>query len=270
MKRLVAGGALLLALCSPGPSSALEEVPFVTTPTPVVQGILDLAAVGPSDFIIDLGSGDGRIVIAAAHERGARGFGVEIDGRLVDRANEAARVAGVADRAEFLVQDIFETVLSPATVVTMYLLPDVNLALRPRLLGMLRPGTRIVTHDYDLGDWEPDARVHLQAPGKTVGLRKESDLFLWVVPADVTGRWRGGDGTLLEFTQRFQKVSVRVRGSGRTRVLEGRLRGEVLDIPPGGPGEPGWRLRVEGERLIGTRVDAGGVEQAWLARRDGK
>ncbi len=270
MKNLLAGLAALLVLGGVSSARALEDVPFVTTPTPVVEGILDLAGVGAGDFLIDLGAGDGRIVIAAARDRGSRGFGVEIDARLVDRANEAARAAGVADRAEFRVQDIFETVLAQASVVTLYLLPDVNLALRPRLLGMLRPGTRIVSHDYNLGDWEPDRQVHLQAPGKSVGLRKESDLFLWVVPAEVAGRWQAADGTLLDVSQRFQKVTVRIRSAGKTRLAEGRLRGELLDIPAGGIGEPGWQVRVDGERLIGKRVEADGREQAWLARRAGR
>lgn len=248
---------------------ALEDVPFVTTPQPLVDAILDLAGVRAGDFLIDLGSGDGRIVIAAARDRGARGFGVEIDPRLVERANAAARDAGVEDRAEFAVQDLFETVLSPASVVTMYLLPDVNLALRPRLLGMLRPGTRIVAHDYDLGDWQPDRRVHLAAPGKTVGLRKESDLFLWIVPADVRGRWVGGDGVELTFTQRFQQVEARIRSGKRVQVLVGRLLGEQLELSAGPGGSTAYRLRVDGNRLLGVRKEGDGREQAWIARREG-
>jgi hypothetical protein len=139
------------------------------------------ARCGTGDFVIDLGSGDGRIVITAARHYGARGLGVEIVPDLVDRSREAARIAGVTDRAEFRVQDLFATDLSPATVITMYLLPDVNLQLRPRLLA-LKPGTRIVSHDWDMGDWKPDRMITLDVPDKLYGREKVSRIYLWTVP----------------------------------------------------------------------------------------
>ena len=143
--------------------------------------MLDLAGVKPGDFVIDLGSGDGRIVITAARHYGARGLGVEIVPDLVDKSRAAARIAGVTDRAEFRVQDLFATDLSQATVITMYLLPEVNLQLRPRLLA-LKPGTRIVSHDWDMGDWKPDRMITLDVPDKLYGREKVSRIYLWTVP----------------------------------------------------------------------------------------
>lgn len=148
-----------LASCSPstlfggGPKL---DVPYVTTRPETVALMLEMADVGPDDFVIDLGTGDGRILIAAARDRGARGLGVDIDPVMVRRAQARARRAGVADRVEFKVADIFETPLAAADVVTMYLLPEVNLRLRPRLLAELKPGARVVSHAWDMGDWKPD------------------------------------------------------------------------------------------------------------------
>jgi SAM-dependent methyltransferase len=156
------------------------DVPFVVTPDNVTREMLKLADVKASDNVIDLGSGDGRIVIVAAKHFGARGLGVEIVPELVEKSRDNARKAGVADRAEFRVQDLFATDLSQATVITMYLLPEVNLQLRPRL-QKLKPGTRIVSHDWDMGDWKPDRTVTVDAPDKPIGREKVSKLHLWVV-----------------------------------------------------------------------------------------
>jgi SAM-dependent methyltransferase len=157
------------------------DVPFVVTPDNVTREMLRLADVKAGDYVIDLGSGDGRIVIVAARQFGARGLGVEIVPELVEKSRENARRAGVADRAEFRVQDLFATDLAPATVITMYLLPEVNLQLRPRLQA-LRPGTRIVSHDWDMGDWKPDRVVTVDVPDKPIGREKLSRLYLWTVP----------------------------------------------------------------------------------------
>lgn len=185
------------------------DVPYVTTPDNVVDAMLSIANVGPRDVLLDLGSGDGRIVITAATKHGARGMGVEIDPRLVRLSNENAEMAGVADRVKFVEQDLFATDLSQATVITMYLLPDVNLKLRPALLK-LKPGTRIVSHDWDMGDWEPDRRIVIDVPEKKLGLRKESTLMLWKVPARVDGRWRAGRHLVIDVTQKYQKLAGRV------------------------------------------------------------
>jgi SAM-dependent methyltransferase len=156
------------------------DVPYVTTPQSVVDAMLELAGVGRSDRLIDLGSGDGRIVITAARRWGTPGLGYEIDPRLASIATGNARRAGVDELAKFVVDDIFVADLSSATVITMYLLPDVNLRLRPRLRA-LRPGTRLVSHDWDMGDWPPQRTVEVAAPDKPVGLRKASRLMLWTV-----------------------------------------------------------------------------------------
>jgi SAM-dependent methyltransferase len=174
--------ALVLALATTCAAAQTEtDVPFVVTPDNVTREMLKLADVKPSDYLIDLGSGDGRIVIVAARQFGARGLGVEIVPELVEKSRDNARQAGVAERAEFRVQDLFATDLSRATVITMYLLPEVNLQLKPRL-RKLKPGTRIVSHDWDMGtDWPPDRTVEVDAPDKPIGREKKSRLHLWVV-----------------------------------------------------------------------------------------
>ncbi len=161
------------------------DVPFITTPDHVTVAMLELAGVRAGDRLIDLGSGDGRIVITAARRFGATGLGVEIVPELVARSRENARRAGVADRTEFRQQDLFDPALvrdlARATVVTMYLLPEVNLRLRPRLQRVLAPGTRLVSHDWDMGDWIPDRTVEIAVPDKAVGREKLSRLHLWVL-----------------------------------------------------------------------------------------
>jgi SAM-dependent methyltransferase len=151
------------------------EVPDVRTPPEVVTEILRLARVGPDDVVYDLGSGDGRIVIAAARDFGARGVGIELDPDLVTESLRNARRARVADRTRFLQQDIFEADISEATVVTLYLSPEVNLRLRPKLLA-LPPGSRIVSHDFPIGDWKPERMVNFKGPERT------HVLSLWIVP----------------------------------------------------------------------------------------
>ena len=152
------------------------EVPDVRTPPEVVVEILRLAGVGPGDVVYDLGSGDGRIVIAAARDFGARGVGIELDPDLVAESARNARRAGVAERTRFLRQDIFDADISEATVVTMYLSPEVNLRLRPKLLSQLKPGSRIVSHDFPIGDWQPARVVNFKGPERT------HVLSLWIVP----------------------------------------------------------------------------------------
>jgi hypothetical protein len=220
--------AWLVLLATPL-ARAQDEVPFITTPDHVTLVMLRLAGVGANDHVIDLGSGDGRIVITAAKRFGATGLGVEIVPDLVQKSRENARAAGVSARAEFREQDLFATDLRSATVVTMYLLPEVNLQLRPRLLA-LAPGTRIVSHDWDLGDWAPDRTLTVDVPGKVVGLDKQSRLHLWVVPAQVQGLWCGAGGSLV-LTQRFQTFSATLTGKRSTTpvmVFDGRISGTRL------------------------------------------
>jgi len=180
-----AGSALLAAARARGQPATVDlDTPYVITPDNVVGAMLDLAALRAGERLIDLGSGDGRIVIEAAR-RGAIAHGVEIDPRLVALSRDAAARAGISARATFAAQDLFETDVSAADVVTLYLLPDVNARLAPRLMATLRPGARIVSHDYGLGDWPADATIEVDAPGKTVGVAKRSTLMLWTVAARV-------------------------------------------------------------------------------------
>lgn len=243
LRRLILGSALALPLCALAQSG--EEVPFITTPDNVTLAMLQLAGVGPQDHVIDLGSGDGRIVITAARRFGARGLGVEIVPDLVTRSRAAAARAGVAERAEFREQDLFKTDLGAATVITMYLLPEVNLQLRPALLR-LAPGTRIVSHDWDMGDWAPDETLTVDAPDKTIGLEKKSRLHRWVVPAQADGLWCGSAGTQLRISQRYQGVQATWQRSSRQWALQGRLDGAELRLLGAAAT---LHARVDGDRL---------------------
>lgn len=229
-RRLAARAALVtlgaLVAFGAGPAAraqVVEEVPFITTPDNVTLAMLQLAELRTTDHLIDLGSGDGRIVILAAKRFGATGLGVEIVPELVQRSRNFARAAGVEARTRFVEQDLFTTDLSAATVITMYLLPDVNLKLRPALLA-LAPGTRIVSHDWDMGEWEPDRSLTVAAPDKTIGREKTSRLHLWHVPAQVAGLWCS-EGVALRITQAFQKFAAEVDGAART---DGRIEGTAL------------------------------------------
>jgi SAM-dependent methyltransferase len=240
-------------------SLAQEEVPFVTTPDQVTLAMLTLAGVGAADHVIDLGSGDGRIVITAARRFGASGLGVEIVPELVRQSLDNARAAGVAGRARFAQQDLFATDLSGATVITMYLLPEVNLQLRPRLLA-LAPGTRIVSHDWDLGDWQPDRSITVDVPDKTVGRDKFSRVHLWRVPARVHGLWCAPAASL-DITQRFQRFSATLAsaaGSAPPQVFDGRIDGLVLQAQGG----INALLHADGDHLRLTRIDGAAMPLA--------
>ena len=209
-------------------------VPYVQTPMEIVERMLRMAEVGRDDYVIDLGSGDGRIVIEAA-KRGARGLGVDLDPSLVKHATENAQRAGVGERASFQVKDIFETDLSKASVVAFYLLPDFNAKLMPRLLA-LRPGTRIVSHDGGIGDWPPDERLELRTPEKPVGVGGVSRVELWIVPADAKGAWvseipaHGGKWNF-RVKQHYQMLDVEVGAQGRDLLVRNtRLRGEEIKL----------------------------------------
>lgn len=214
-----------------GPTPGIiEEVPFVITPDNVTRAMLELAKVGPRDYVIDLGSGDGRIVIAAAKRYGARGLGVEIVPDLVKRSRENARAAGVEKLAEFREQDLFKTELRDATVVTLYLLPDVNLQLRPSLLA-LKPGTRVVSHDWDMSDWKPDKTITVDVPDKPIGREKLSRVHLWIVPGRFDGAWCGtgeARGMTLELRQAFQELRGDFFDGSAKHAFEARIEGDTV------------------------------------------
>ena len=252
------------------------DVVYVPTPQVVVDTMLTMAKVSAKDYIIDLGSGDGRIVITAAKKFGARGFGVDLDEVLLKRANEGAKREGVADRAQFIEQNLFETDLSKATVITTYLLPEMNEKLRPKILR-LKPGTRVVAHDYHMGEWQPDDNDTLSVPEKTVGNPGTSYIFLWYVPANAAGKWQikvpVGGQTLnvdLDFNQRFQMLNGSAKINDRAAQIQGaRVRGEDVTFwLTTGTGPTAIRHeftgKVQGDTINGTlRVHAGKkVDQA--------
>src|SRR5512134_1137147 len=215
-------GAMLLGMAGQAAAQdtgTVHPAPFIPSPPSTVDEMLRLAAVGPGDVVYDLGAGDGRVVIAAATKFSARGVGVEIDKRLVAQARQNAQRAGVADRVRFLEQDLFKTDLREATVVALYLSPNLNERLRPTLLA-LAPGTRVVSHSSGMGDWRPDRKTSIR-----------KDVLLWIVPARVAGRWRSVPGAAqparaleLEIKQRFQEISVDARLDGApAQVWEARV-----------------------------------------------
>ena len=205
-----------------GAAAAEPTVPYVPTPPEVVDKMLTMARVTPNDYVIDLGSGDGRIVVTAAKKFGARGFGVDLNPVRIKEAVENAAKNGVSDRAEFYQRNLFETDLSSATVITMYLLPRVNLELRPKLLE-LKPGTRIVSHDFDMDEWKPDESVNMNVKEKYGSAGGSSSVYFWVVPAKVAGNWQwqlgiGGKPQNYELAleQKFQVLSATLRVNGRS------------------------------------------------------
>lgn len=221
------------------------DVPYVPTREAVVDKMLEIAGVGAEDFVIDLGSGDGRIPVTAARKYGARGFGVDINPQRIAEANANAKAAGVTDKVEFRRQDLFETKISDATVLTMYLLPSVNMKLRPRVLSELKPGTRVVSHAFDMDDWKPDEEALVDG----------ANVYLWIVPADVQGRWKvtGGQAgeMTLDLTQRFQELSGTVTIGGETRqIRDGRVRGDTLAFAYDSPSGP----RLFSARLTGNTL----------------
>ena len=205
-----------------------RRVPFVTTPGEVVERMLELAGTRADDLVADLGSGDGRIVIAAARKYGARGLGIELDAKLVDLSRENARRAGVADRVTFIQGDVLEADFSKASVVTVYLLPGLIDRLEPRFLAQLKPGTRIVSHAFRMASWRPDRMETLRVKQPHPGQGDESTLYLWVVPAEVRGTWAGG-GQRVRIEQNYQEIDVDgERGSLAGNAISwGRFHGRV-------------------------------------------
>ncbi|HEV8617038.1 MAG TPA: SAM-dependent methyltransferase [Methylomirabilota bacterium] len=259
-------GALLAAAACAGPGFHGPDILYVATPEDVGLQMLKTAAVTSVDTVYDLGSGDGRLVIAAARDFGARGVGVEIDGPLVQRSKEAALRAGVADRAIFLWQDLFATDIRGATVVTLYLRDDVNLRLRPKLLRELRPGTRVVSHDFGMAEWAPDQQLRVRSADR------EHTIYFWRIPAEVGGQWTGtlatsgGDELLtLALTQKFQRVTGAFAVGARTwPIADTTLDGDRLAFAAGP-----YRVsaRVSDTTMTGRATDAAGTPRHWTARR---
>ena len=251
--------------------------PYVPTPQGVVDAMLELAQVGPRDFVVDLGSGDGRIVLTAARRYSARGFGVDIDKELVDKSNAEARRLGLADRVTFQQQDVMEARVEDATVLTLYLLPGMMQLLQPKLARELRPGTRIVSHDFPMGEWKPDRELSVDVPEKygSPGDWK-STLYYWIVPAQIAGSWQLTAPALLSeplaltLQQRYQFVEGGTQARGkRVPVANGRLEADRVRFTlalPGGSFE--FRGVVDGDRMRGEVVHAG-RSAVWSATKTG-
>ena len=258
--------------------------PYVPTPQVVVDEMLRLAKVSRDDFVVDLGSGDGRIVLTAVRRYGARGLGLEIDEELVHLSTAEAERLGIAERARFLQQDILEAHLGEATVLTLYLLPAMTMMLRPKILNDLRPGTRVVSHDFDFGEWLPDRKVMVDLPEKygTAGAFK-SAVFLWTVPARIEGEWRvtSADAGIAPFQlrlrQQFQHFEGGAAVAGRTvKVRQGEINGATVRFELALPRNDGKvrRLRfagtVNGDAIRGEfrpRAPASEVLGHWTATR---
>ena len=258
---------LLAAIVSSRPAIAQESsssAPFITTPDEVVAEMLSLAGTGRDDYLIDLGSGDGRIVIAAARRFGARGLGVDLDEKLVALSRENARSAGVAGRAEFRVQDALQTDLSGASVVTIYLLPQLIKELQPRVLGQMRPGSRVVTHAFYMQSWKPDAMRKVRLSQRHASQGDESTIYLWIVPAQVRGTWQA-EGWRLRITQNFQEIEVEAQvGGGSLEVRSAKLRGDAIEFSGEGFAFSG---RVNGDQIAGQMTRAGAALPMAFSRR---
>jgi len=284
--------AVLLAAPLPVPAQDLSQdpvwqpfrgydVPYVPTPPEVVDEMLRLAGVRNGDVLYDLGCGDGRIVIAAAKKFGVKAVGIDIDPVRIGESKENAAQAGLAGKVRFIQQDLFEAEFKDATVITMYLLTSVNLRLRPKLLSDLRPGTRLVSHSFEMGEWRPDKTSVV-----TTTFGDERDVHFWVVPANVTGRWEwdvpGGAGQThytFEAGQEFQVVTATVKeGDWPASVSDVKLVGDAFSFRlesevDGKMVSSLYEGKVAGDKIAGSIRTAGDPKAAgiaWKASRDPK
>lgn len=225
------------------------DAPYVSSEYDIVRAMLRLAQTRPDDFVVDLGSGDGRIPIIAAREIGARGLGVDLEQDRIRESRRNARRSGVEEKVSFRQEDLFVTPLVDASVITLYLLPEINLRLRPRILAEARPGTRVVSNSFDMGDWRPDQRI----------TELNTNIFLWIVPARVAGSWQlslgeGGGGGTLNLQQRYQDVSGTLNGQPlRDVVLRGGRIAFTADL---GQSVRRFEGQVDGGRMAGDGWEA--------------
>jgi SAM-dependent methyltransferase len=257
------------------------DVPFVPTPTEVVDEMLKLANLKPGDVLYDLGCGDGRIVIAAAKRYGVKATGIDIDPVRIAESNQNATAAGLTGKVRFIQEDLFQADFKDATVVTMYLLTSVNLRLRPKLLTDLKPGTRLVSHSFEMGEWAPDKTSEVSTTFGDV-----RDVHFWVVPANVTGHWEwdvpgssGSEHYTLDADQQFQVVSASGKeGSWPLSISDIKLSGDAISfkIDTEAEGKMVSRLyegKAAGDTITGTIRPAGnpkGLPVPWKAVRDPK
>ncbi len=248
------------------------DVPYVPTPEEVVDTMLDVAQVGKDDVLYDLGCGDGRIVITAAKERGARGVGIDLNPERIRESKVNAKQQNVTNRVGFLQQDLFSTDISEATVLTLYLLPSVNLKLRPKIFAELKPGTRVVSHDFDMGEWKPDRTIDL-APHV---------VYFWVVPANVSGTWKatiqtddGPEQCVLQLNQTYQEVEGTLTSDGTSmhirdaKLVGDKLRFTVIDNAGGKVTPIRFEGSISGDSIEGAVMNRGRGKGAgaWKAQR---
>lgn len=279
LSRLVFAFALILS-AAPVRAADIERTggPYVPTPQVVVDQMLKFGAVTEKDFVIDLGSGDGVIVLTAARGYKAGGMGIDIDPELVRQSNASAQKLGVADRVSFVQLDVFKADLSRASVLTLYLLPGMMMNLRTKVFTELKPGVRVVSHDYHFGDWQPDDSIGFDVAEKEAitGVPRAT-LYKWIVPAKVAGKWEirvaGGETYELNLKQRFQAI-VDSNASSGSKALKPQsvvLKGtEFSFMLPDGKGVARFNGRVTGETMEGMVDLAGGKATAkWTAKRTG-
>ena len=276
LRLCVSMGALCAAMLAIAADMELDRTggPFVPTPQVVVDQMLRMANVGAKDFVVDLGSGDGVIVLTAASQLRASGYGVDIDPALVKYSNSEAARLGIADRASFHVQDVFKADLSRATVITLYLLPSMMMNLRPKILLESRPGTRVVSHDYNFDEWQPDDQIVLDVPEKEkINGVPRATISLWIVPAKVQGKWQvqidGGEQLDVTFRQKYQNVGGSANAAGKDmKLTQASVRGEQINFTlMEGSVRRSFRGSASGDAMQGT-VDLGGGRAArWSARR---
>ena len=248
-------------------------VPYVPTPQAVVDQMLRFGRIGANDFVMDLGSGDGVIVLTAARQMKARGMGIEIDPELVKRSNDSAKQFGIEDRATFQAQDVFKADLSRATVVTLYLLPGMMMNLRDKIYRELRPGARVVSHDYHFGDWEADDRITFDVPEKElINGVPSATLYLWIIPAKVTGQWQiRVDGTEpprdVDLKQSFHAVNGTLLNARGMTLTDVSVKGEDISFSIwNGSVRHHYLGKVKGNEMSGT-VNLNGREARWQASR---
>lgn len=254
---------------TPQIGQAGKDVVWVPTPEALVEQMLRMARVTKHDFVIDLGSGDGRTVIMAAQKFGARAMGIEYNPDLVALSKRNAERAGLADKVQFVHGDIFKTDFTKATVLTMYLLPGLNIKLRPQILDM-RPGTRVVSHAFNMEDWEPDQTATVEG----------RDAYLWIVPAKVQGEWTlsvpagGAEETWqVALKQEFQKLTGTARLGRRSfPLVDARMRGAEIrfSFVDANGAKREFVGRAQGDRLEGTTKAQGGATVKWAGVRGGK
>lgn len=241
----------------PHVGQAGKDVVWVPTPDKLVNKMLEIAEVTPKDILIDLGSGDGRTVIGAA-KLGANALGIEYNPAMVEISKKNAELAGVSDKAKFLKADLYETDLSQATVITMFLLPEINLQLRPKLLE-LKPGTRIVSNTFTMDDWMPDVEVSTDNPDDSW-----STALMWIIPAKINGNWKMGEGEL-SIRQEYQMFYGTYKsGDKSSAITDGRLNGDTINFKIN---EEKYSGKVKGKSIMSGTATSASAKWDWFASK---